>query len=287
MKVVNSLSGGRTSSYMAIHYPASINIFALVEIEDRRSTPKDKKLVQRVSDKIGHEFIATAEDDLTLLLMFDLEQILGREIQWVTGVTYDRLLTTKGIFGGGVNGPGRLPSWARRYCTSALKIVPIFEYCFKYLLKHETDSVKMGIGYRIDEERRTKHFTEVMHYPIGCKLIGQRRRIFKDYRWRTGYFPLIENKITSHDILEYWKDKPLVFPPQSNCVGCFHKDELSINLQWQINPEKLQWFSDMEKIGKGTWKDSQITYDEIKEWQFSKAFNISEAGTCDSGSCTD
>lgn len=29
MKTVNSLSGGKTSSYIAVHYPADIEVFAL------------------------------------------------------------------------------------------------------------------------------------------------------------------------------------------------------------------------------------------------------------------
>ena len=35
MKTVNSISGGKTSAYIAKHYPADINIFSLVRIEDR------------------------------------------------------------------------------------------------------------------------------------------------------------------------------------------------------------------------------------------------------------
>jgi hypothetical protein len=57
MKTVNSISGGKTSSYLAKHYPADYNLFALVRIEDVKCSPKDKKLVQLVSDKIGMEFI--------------------------------------------------------------------------------------------------------------------------------------------------------------------------------------------------------------------------------------
>ena len=34
MKTVNSLSGGKTSSYIAIHYPADYNVFALVHSDD-------------------------------------------------------------------------------------------------------------------------------------------------------------------------------------------------------------------------------------------------------------
>jgi diphthamide synthase (EF-2-diphthine--ammonia ligase) len=78
MQTINSLSGGKTSSYMAVHYPADYNIFALVTIEDVNCRPKDKALVQKISDKIGKEFIATAEDDKTLKVIFDLEQKIGK-----------------------------------------------------------------------------------------------------------------------------------------------------------------------------------------------------------------
>lgn len=284
---VASLSGGRSSSYMAVNYPTDINLFALVRIEDKECSPKDKKLIQMVSDKIGMEFIATAEDDLTLTVMFNLEQILGSEIKWVTGVSYDHLLTKKGFFGGGVNGRGRLPSWARRYCTSELKLLPIFEYCFKYILKSENDAVLMNIGYRSDEVHRKENFSSLFRYPIACKNYGLKKQIKKTFEWRIGQFPMIDDDITTFHVHNYWKNYSLKFPPQSNCIGCFHKDELSINLGWKNNPNKMQWFANQEKIGKGTWRDNGIRYDQIKNWHFTEEFNFQMAGQCDSGGCTD
>ena len=56
MKKVNSISGGKTSSYIAKHYPADINIFSLVRIEDKNNLwmkGKDEKTRQLVSDKLG------------------------------------------------------------------------------------------------------------------------------------------------------------------------------------------------------------------------------------------
>jgi len=287
MKSVDSLSGGRSSSYMALHYPTDISLFALVRIEDPRCSPDDKKLIQMVSDKIGCEFIATAEDDLTLKVMFDLEQMLGREIKWLTGVTYDHLLTQKGFFGGGANGRGRLPSWARRYCTSELKLLPIFEYCFKYIFKSESDKVLMRIGYRSDEAHRKEKFSSFFHYPIACKNYGQKRKIKKTFDWRIGHFPMIDDNINQFEVHHYWKNKPLQFPIQSNCIGCFHKDEMSINLQWKNNPNKMRWFANQELLGKGTWRDNNITYEQIRKWNFSESFDFSQAGACDSGGCTD
>ena len=57
MKTVNSLSGGKTSSYIAANYPADYNVFALVRTNDKSCLYPDKKLRQIVSDKIGIEFI--------------------------------------------------------------------------------------------------------------------------------------------------------------------------------------------------------------------------------------
>ena len=97
MKTLNSISGGKTSSYLAKHYPADYNVFSLVRIEDIRCTPKDKKLVQLVSDKIGTEFIATAESDKTLQVVLDLEQVIGSEIKWLIGETFESLIKRKNL----------------------------------------------------------------------------------------------------------------------------------------------------------------------------------------------
>ena len=46
MVIVNSLSGGKTSSYMAAHYPADYNVFALVRIDADYCKPKDMSIVK-------------------------------------------------------------------------------------------------------------------------------------------------------------------------------------------------------------------------------------------------
>tara|TARA_R110002096_G_scaffold198134_2_gene381820 strand:+ start:648 stop:893 length:246 start_codon:yes stop_codon:yes gene_type:complete len=80
MKTVNSVSGGKTSSYIAANYPADYNIFSLVRVEDKSCMFPDAKIRQIVSDKIGREFIGTAEQDEIIYTMLDLEQFIGREI---------------------------------------------------------------------------------------------------------------------------------------------------------------------------------------------------------------
>ena len=96
MKTVTSVSGGQTSAYIAANYPSDYLVFALVRIEDKASMYPDAGVRKIVSDKIGADFIATAEDDIIIRTMLDLEQFLGKEIVWVTGMTYDATIKMKG-----------------------------------------------------------------------------------------------------------------------------------------------------------------------------------------------
>ena len=66
MITINSISGGKTSAYMATHYPADYELFALVLIEDINCKPKDQSLIKVVSDKIGLE--GANEDNLSDLI---------------------------------------------------------------------------------------------------------------------------------------------------------------------------------------------------------------------------
>ena len=53
MKTVNSLSGGKTSSYIAVHYPADIEVFALCCIDSHNAGRDiDKLLMQMTNDKL-------------------------------------------------------------------------------------------------------------------------------------------------------------------------------------------------------------------------------------------
>ena len=95
-------------------------VFALVRIEDENCRFKDEALRKRVEDRIQKPFIATAEDDLIIYTIFDLEQYLGREITWVSGLSYDEVIKTK---------VGWLPNMLHRYCTTWLKIDPMVQWC--------------------------------------------------------------------------------------------------------------------------------------------------------------
>lgn len=269
MKTVNSLSGGKTSSFMAVHYPADYKVFALVTIEDVNCRPKDEAFIKFISDKIGKEFIATAESDLTLKAMIDLEQKIGKEIIWVTGKTFEGLNKSR----------KSLPNMQWRFCTTEMKMRPIWDWWFKNI----GEKIKMGIGFRYDEMERADRLSTSFKGIVGRSKNDTQNK-WEEIEWREGYFPLIENKVIHYEVKQ-WADKSgIVFPADSNCVGCFHKSLQQLRKNFENEPEKMQWFSDQEK--KARWK-KEMKYSQIKKIGLQTDFIFGEGSGCSAGFCTD
>ena len=271
MRTVNSLSGGKTSSYLAYHYPADYNIFSLIKIDDKRCTPKDLGLVKIVSNKIGQDFIATAESDITLKAIIDLEQLLSKEIIWVSGESFEKLIKKKG---------GSPPNMVWRYCTTELKIRPIFDWW----LKNINEKIKMGIGFRYDEMERAERFTTSFKGIVG-KQGGGIRNKWDTIEWREGYFPLIEDRINHYHVKKWVDSTSLIFPEDSNCVGCFHKPLQQLRKNWDLETDKMQWFSEQETLTKRFKKEG--TYEKIKKIGLQQDFFFGTGSGCQAGFCTD
>ena len=284
MKTVNSISGGKTSAYIAVNYPANYNVFSLVRTNNKECIFPDKKIRKLVSDKIGTEFIGTLEMDTIIYTMLDLEQLIGNKIDWVSGLTFEEVVD--------LPQNNVLPSPIRRYCTDHLKMKPIFEWWQKEI----NEVVEMRIGFRANEQNRAKNTNEkLVKGLLGYKhIIGQSEN--GRNKWKTTYFqkpvfPLIsiENPIYKIDVENYWKDKPVRFAEMNNCVGCFHRNEILLKKMWQTNENKMQFFSDLEKNRKyknDTFKMSDgITYEKIKEWNLQTELKWDDFEDCDSGYC--
>ena len=150
MKTVNSLSGGKTSSYIAANYPADYNLFCLVTTKDKNCLFPDKKLRQVVSDKIGREFIGTLEEDAIIHTMLDLEQMIGNKINWINEFDFDDLTIRHKK-----NGETKhyVPNVMRRICTVEMKIIPMA----KFIVKNIGEVVETRIGFRANETRRANN----------------------------------------------------------------------------------------------------------------------------------
>lgn len=303
MVTVNSISGGRTSGYMAMHYQADVNIFACVCIDYPNAAPKDPSVLNYCLEKLNGDFIASAESEKTLKVLMHLEQKLGKQIIWVRGKSFDEIIDNAGC----------LPTWARRFCTTDMKIKPIFEYLWpRYGIVTE------HIGFRYDEAHRAyKKDNQVSIFelidlfgniyeakseikkkkrnidsfmkdvPISQNVFGSRRNNLQDVLFAQKSYPLIDDRIEKKHIVSYWSQFPeFDFPTQSNCAGCHHKSAVTIHDQFNEEPQIMEWFGLQEQKGKyNTWHDDVVPYFTKRDMRFTELLDLNPSGSCDSGYC--
>jgi len=291
MKTVNSLSGGKTSSYIAANYPADYNLFCLVTTNDKNCLYPDKKLRQIVSDKIGREFIGTLEEDAIIHTMLDLEQHIGKKINWINEFDFDDLTTRHKK-----NGETKhyVPNVMRRICTVEMKIIPMA----KFIIKNIGEVVETRIGFRANEKRRANNMTArlnsdgIMEQKI---IVGKHKNgnnKWKSTPYQIPKFPLIEDNIFKDTVENYWQDKNVRFAYMNNCVGCFHRNELLLKHMSVRNPNKFDWFVEKEKKAiqsfnkSAGWKAGMgATYEQIKKSLKQLDLFDDDFNDCDSGYC--
>lgn len=317
MQTVNSLSGGKTSSFLEKHYPADISLFALVCSDDHNTnsmsttfklTPQIKQMVNDRLQKYCSdmpEFVGTMEDPIIIKTMFDLEQHTGREITWLRGEGFQSTTFGKSM----------LPNKKHRFCTTIFKIEPIFNFMFRY----HTLPCKMRIGFRSDEADRANTFkdtwtmathTEVYYPKCGEREPGNCKSEFVRYkdrlgglsdygyhslphrhRWqevpfRIGEFPLIEDGITQQDVQNYWKLHPeVVFAKDSNCQMCFWKNVQQLRENWDNNPSIMASAGVVEDMQQSTLLPTFSMFD-IKNINPQLDIFSMKGGGCHGGYCT-
>lgn len=273
---INSLSGGKTSSYLAVHYPADHEIFSLVCVDDKDCGHADKKIMQYANDKLWSyastfgEFIGTAESPIILKTMMDLEQKLGKEIIWVRGESFDKIFAKK----------KSLPNQNNRFCTTETKMKPIFEWCYM----HTDFPIRMRVGYRWDEAHRKDNFTTLFKTSLVAKKGKKWRHKHTLLDWRLGEFPLIDNLVHHFKVHSYWLNENIEFPKDSNCQFCFWKDEQQILRNSISCPSQINWAEKMEKEAKRRFR-FDLTISQIKTLPMQLDFFETDGVGCNSGEC--
>jgi hypothetical protein len=280
MKTINSISGGQTSAYIAKHYPADINIFSLVRIEDTDNLwmkGKDEKTRQLISDKLGVDFIGTAEMDEIIYTILDLEQFIGSDITWITGKTFEEVIKQNYNY---------LPNKMTRYCTVEMKLKPIFNY-----LKENTElPVEMRIGFRPNEIARAEGVlkrADENGLELFETIIGKRKSQNKwgKVPYRYCKFPLIENNVSKDTIYNYWADKNVRFAYRNNCVGCVNRQPLMISHMASKDLDKIKWFEKQE-LKTGNRFLSDVSFTQILKFGMQEnLFSDDDFNECDSGFC--
>jgi hypothetical protein len=278
MKTINSLSGGKTSSYIAANYPADYNVFSLIRTNDIASKFKDEKIRKLVEDRLQASFISTAEDDTIIYTMLDLEQYIGKEITWVTGPTFEDVIKNHG---------GYLPNKVARYCTTDMKTMPIAKWRYDNI----DDDVEMRFGFRANEQSRAKTMNDKLNergmtevkIVIGKTKTGTRNRWgVIDYCKPT--FPLIDDGIFKDNVEEFWRDKPVRFAYMNNCIGCWWRGPMLLKHMSDKHPEKMDWFARQEEGNKGNFK-SDVSYREIINYNSQFTLFDEDFSECDGGYC--
>jgi|GEM_PF-1200462 len=169
MITVNSLSGGKTSSFMAIHFPADHELFACVEQFAPYWTPEERNQwydirIEREKShnwirRFNSDFVMSAEDDRTLIALHKLSLELGTDYRGRhSGTGKIEVLFARDY------GVGKyrtyddivedfLPNSRKRLCTEVLKVAPIYNYVRRNIAPIE--NVEMRLGFRLDELDRT------------------------------------------------------------------------------------------------------------------------------------
>lgn len=280
MKTVNSLSGGKSSSYIAANYKADYNVFALVRTDDVKCIYPDAKIRQIVSDKIGTEFIGTLEQDNIITIMLDLEQFIGSEIIWLAPPTFDEVINKrlKTV----------LPNEMHRQCTHHMKFKPILEWWNSTI----GETCEMRIGFRYGEEKRKQRIDArlIDGFQWDKVVIGKSkngRNKWKSKKWRKLSYPLIDDMVNSIDINNFWsKNNQVRFKKgyYNNCVGCFHRNPLFLNKMAQEHKNKMQWFAKQESEEK-YWKNKKLLYKDIMKHKPQFELDFDDFNDCDSGYC--
>ena len=280
MKTINSLSGGKTSSYIAANYKADYNVFSLVRTDDKKCLFPDSKIRQEVSDRLGTEFIGTLEEDMIIYTMLDLEQYIGQKINWVTGKTFDEIIDH--------NGKIYLPNVTQRFCTTEMKLKPIFDWWHKTI----NEVCEVRIGFRANEQSRAKTMLSKTNKNGNSTfkvIVGKRKtqNKWEDIEWQKPVFPLIKDQIFKDSIENYWKNKKVRFAYMNNCVGCFHRTPILLKHMSEKNPNKFEWFINAEQdtgYNIRTFKNG-MTYKKIKNSFKQTSLFDDDFNECDSGYC--
>ena len=278
---VNSISGGKTSAYLMKHYPANLNVFALVRVEDKDNLwmkGKDEKTRQLVSDKIGKEFNGTVEMDEIIYTILDLEQHTGQSVNWVTGETFEQVIKNHG---------GYLPNKMARFCTTDMKIIPIFNF-----IKSVTnDPVRMRIGLRPTEKNRMQTILERADENglESFKTVIGKSKNGKQNKWglvpyRYAEFPLIDDNIQKDTIYNYWKKQNVRFAYRNNCVGCVNRNPLFLSHIANKDKKSFDWFVRQE-LKTGNTFNSEANYKDILRFGVQNKLFDDDFNDCDSGYC--
>lgn len=241
-----SFSGGRTSAYMLWHIleahggelPSDVHVTFANTGKEREET------LRFVHDCATHWNVKVrwlewrtrrVKDDAgNPIPIEDRFAEVGFNSASRNGEPFAKLIAAKGY----------TPNAVTRFCTSELKV-----RVMKYFMQAQGYKNWANIvGLRHDESHR----------------VAKSRKPNKEV-WTTA-LPLDDAKVTNRDVRAFWRDQPFdlqLLPFEGNCDACFLKARPKL---WEVErtkPGTLQWWSDMETVGKDRFV-TEYSYAELQ-----------------------
>lgn len=259
-----AFSGGRTSGYM-LHELLSCN------------GPFDPERVRVVFTNTGREMPETLD------FVQECGERWGVQIDWIeyrpapdrfAVVSHNSASRAGKPFAALIARKRGLPSQARRWCTSELKVLT----AHRFLRSIGFGAYVKAVGIRADEAHR---------------MAGADRDV-SVLRWR----PLVDAGVTKRDVLAFWSRQPfdLRLPvqagktPLGNCDGCFLKSEAHLAMLARDYPERHAWWEAQEQATGWTFSSrysrAQLRrrVETQRDWLFETEGALCQA---DDGECTD
>lgn len=196
----------------------------------------------------------------------------------MSGDTFEQVIRNHGDY---------LPNKIARFCTTDMKIMPIFNF----LQEHTELPVIMRIGLRPTEVERMETILgradenglEKMKTIIGKSKNGKRNK-WGEVPYRYAQFPLIYDNIQKDTIYNYWEDKPVRFAYRNNCVGCVNRNPLFLSHIAKKDIDSFNWFVGQEEK-TGNKFNSEIEYKRILKFGIQNELFDEDFNECDSGYC--
>lgn len=148
-------------------------------------------------------------------------------------------LKREGGFEGVIAKRKALPNQSMRFCTTELKLKPIWKFGFQQGYSHWLSI----IGIRADEPRRV------------ANIRGRKPEKFEDTE-----LPLCDAGVTQADVMSFWGGQPFdlkLQPWESNCDLCFLKGRQKLVRIMRDHPELAGWWIDQEKAVGRTFSKRQ------------------------------
>lgn len=196
------------------------------------------------------------EREETLLFLHQQETVLGVPLIWLEYCRFNKWkrVSYKTAARAGEpfiemllyrrpHSPLFLPHARARFCTSDLKILVIEAFMKSHghglkTLQGDYEQYENLVGIRYDEPRRWKLKDEENKHSVNV-------------------LPLLEAKITKPNVLTFWKQQPFdlqLSPHESNCDLCPLKGKPVILRTLQEEPERGDWWDELEEVAGGTFR---------------------------------